>query len=315
MNQKSKSSSLMLLILSVVSGVGAAEVQPAAAPKTSAELEQRMIISRADHGRQEVERKGDDLVREANQKLASGQYMPACSLYRVAKSEFKKFNSPYFNRKIEFCDRQIARCYFLQAEDAIREADRSYQRGDFETAIKLCKEALKYCPEQADRLEALIVQYEKRKNYAAEKDSVSSDRLVPNKKNQDYQIEVLLEQGRKLVAANELGAAIRKYQQIMLIDPYNAAAVKSLEAVYIHIGKIGDARFNMNHRRMLSEAEWKFAAPVFPEADPQAGVTNFVAGNAKKKVQHWLRNLIPLSSKNFLLMTFPFPLWSTTCVN
>ncbi|MBR1951195.1 MAG: hypothetical protein IKA32_01370 [Lentisphaeria bacterium] len=276
MNQKSKWSFGVLLIAVAVSGADSAG-------KNAAALEQRLIVNRVDHGRQEVERKGDELVRNANMKLASGEYMAACSLYRVAKLEFKKFNSPYFSRKMEFCDRQISRCYYLQAEDAIREADRSYQRGDFETAIKLCKEALKYCPEQADRLEALIDQYEKRKNHAAERDSVSAERLVPNRKNQEYQIEVLLEQGRKLVAANELGAAIRKYQEIMLIDPYNAAAVKSLEGVYTRIGKIGDARYNATHRRMLSEAEWKFAAPVFPESDGKGNSVNFLSGNAKTK--------------------------------
>ena len=276
MNQKSKWSFGVLLIAVAVSGADSAG-------KNAAALEQRLIINRVDHGRQEVERKGDELVRNANMKLAAGEYMAACSLYRVAKLEFKKFNSPYFSRKMEFCDRQISRCYYLQAENAIREADRSYQRGDFETAIKLCKEALKYCPEQADRLEALISQYEKRKNHAAERDSVSAERLVPNKKNQEYQIEVLLEQGRKLVAANELGAAIRKYQEIMLIDPYNAAAVKSLEGVYTRIGKIGDARFNVSHRRMLSEAEWKFATPVFPESDGKGNSVNFLAGKPKVK--------------------------------
>ena len=276
MNQKSKWSFGVLLIAVAVSGADSAG-------KNAAALEQRLIINRVDHGRQEVERKGDELVRNANMKLAAGEYMAACSLYRVAKLEFKKFNSPYFSRKMEFCDRQISRCYYLQAENAIREADRSYQRGDFETSIKLCKDALKYCPEQADRLEALISQYEKRKNHAAERDSVSAERLVPNKKNQEYQIEVLLEQGRKLVAANELGAAIRKYQEIMLIDPYNAAAVKSLEGVYTRIGKIGDARFNVSHRRMLSEAEWKFATPVFPESDGKGNSVNFLAGKPKVK--------------------------------
>ena len=276
MNQKSKWSFGVLLIAAAVSGAESAG-------KNAAALEQRLIVNRVDHGRQEVERKGDELVRNANMKLAAGEYMAACSLYRVAKLEFKKFNSPYFSRKMEFCDRQISRCYYLQAEEAIRDADRSYQRGDFETAIKLCKEALKYCPEQADRLEALIAQYEKRKNHAAERDSVSAERLVPNKKNQEYQIEVLLEQGRKLDAANELGAAIRKYQEIMLIDPYNAAAVKSLEGVYTRIGKIGDARFNVTHRRMLSEAEWKFATPVFPESDGKGNSVNFLSGNAKTK--------------------------------
>ena len=273
-----------VLVLAFFAGTALRAADTKTAPGiTPAQREQRMIVNRVDHGRQEVERKGDDLVRDANLKLASGSYMEACSLYRSAKVEFKKFNSPYFSRKISFCDSQIARCYYLQAEDAMREADASSQRGDFEKAIKLCQEALKYCPEQADRLEALIVQYEKRKNYAAEKDSVSADRLLPNRKNQDYQIEVLLEQGRKLVSAGDLGAAVRKYQEILLIDPYNAAAVKSLEGVYRRIGNIGIRRFAASQRRGIAEAEWKYSLPSIPEDDGKGTTVNMLEDGSKKK--------------------------------
>ena len=69
----------------------------------------------------------------------------------------------------------------------------------------------------------------------------------------------------------------------MLIDPYNAAAVKSLEGVYTRIGKIGDARYNATHRRMLSETEWKFATPVFPESDGKGNSVNFLSGSTKTK--------------------------------
>ena len=277
----------------------------ASSQMTAAEREQRMIVNRVDHSRQEVERKGDELVRDANLKLAAGDYMKARDLYRAAKVAFKKFNSPYFSRKITFCDSQIARCYYLQAEDAMREADASSQRGDFEKAISLCREALKYCPEQADRLEALIVQYEKRKNYAAERDSVSSDRLLPNRKNQDYQIEVLLEQGRKLVSAGELGAAVRKYQEVMLIDPYNAAAVKSLEGVYRRIGDIGVKRSAAARRRAISETEWKFAIPVLPEDDGKGNTVNFLDDGSKKK-EETASNALAKKLNSIIIKEFAF---------
>ena len=99
MNQKSKWSLWVLLI--ALSAAGADTVsQPVRQADSAAVLEQRRIINRADHGRQEVERKGDDLVRQANLTLAAGEHMKACSLYRIAKLEFKKFNSPYFTRKM-----------------------------------------------------------------------------------------------------------------------------------------------------------------------------------------------------------------------
>ncbi|MBR7103814.1 MAG: hypothetical protein IKC65_02625 [Lentisphaeria bacterium] len=311
MKHKSNWSTAGVVFLALAAGTVCYGAEKKVKPLSPAEAERRELVNRVDHGRQEVERKGDDTVREANSKLAAGFYMEACNLYRVAKVEFKKFNSPYFNRKIAFCDQQIARCYYLQAEEAIRAADRSSQRGDFETAINLCKEAVKYCPEQADKLESLIAQYEKRKNYAAQKETVSAGRLLPNKKNQDYQIEVLLEQGRRLVAANELGAAVKKYQEIMLIDPYNEAAVKSLEGVYTRIGKIGQERMHVTHRRMVSEAEWKFASPIFPEADPRTTSTNFLAAGSKPKTQNsnaaLIKKLNEIIIKEFEFTDIPIP--------
>ena len=64
MNQKSKWSFGVLLIAVAVSGADSAG-------KNAAALEQRLIVNRVDHGRQEVERKGDELVRNANMKLAA----------------------------------------------------------------------------------------------------------------------------------------------------------------------------------------------------------------------------------------------------
>ena len=83
---------VLIFVLAAGTVVHAADSRPGIQKISAAELEQRTIVNRVDHGRQEVERKGDDLVRDANVKLAAGNYMEACDLYRIAKTDITKMS-------------------------------------------------------------------------------------------------------------------------------------------------------------------------------------------------------------------------------
>ena len=86
MSQKTDWVFLGVFVLAFSAGTVLRAADSAASSQmTAAEREQRMIVNRVDHSRQEVERKGDELVRDANLKLAAGDYMKARDLYRAAK--------------------------------------------------------------------------------------------------------------------------------------------------------------------------------------------------------------------------------------
>lgn len=261
------------VLLAAVSVVGAAEITPA----------MKETITRVDIGRQEVDEKGGKLVREANQLFGDGRYMEARDKYLAAIKEYDRFSSGAFARNSEYCRRRVSDCYFRQAEVDMRRADELAQVRDFDEAIKTCREALKFCDEaQKQELSKKIEIYEKRRDAAVERDSVSPERLVPDLKAQEYQIQVLMEQGRKLALNREYGRAVRKFQEVLLINPFNADALQCLRAVNDRISDIGTDKYSTVHRQMMGEIEWKSATPYQPFSE-SAAQNLLDAGAAKTK--------------------------------
>ena len=119
MNNISKYSFILLAGSTFVSAV-AAEAKGDAWEKSvnaqinntaAAQVDRMNVVNRTDIGRQEVDMRGDALVKKANEAFAKGDFLAACKLYIAAKKEFQKFNSNVFVRKTAYCDRNIARCY------------------------------------------------------------------------------------------------------------------------------------------------------------------------------------------------------------
>lgn len=245
---------------------------------------EQSLINRADAGRQEVESRATELVREANAFLADGEYIKARDKYLEAVKLFRSYNTPVFQDKMEHCQRQIGLCYYYMAEEAMDQADRQAQAQDFEAAINLCKEAQKYYPEGADELQRKIEIYERKQAAAAMRADAAPEKLLPNLKTQEYQIEVLLQQGRELANVREYTKALRKFQEVLLIDPYNADALQNMKAMNVRIGKVGKDRYNVTHRKMIAEVEWKFAIPIIPEGEESLS-ENFIENEPQKKAE------------------------------
>ena len=289
MNNISKYSFILLAGSTIVSAAAAEAKGDAWEKSVNAQINDKaadrmIVVNRTDIGRQEVEQRGESFVRKANDAFAKGDFDAARKLYISAKKEFQKFNSSFFAGKMAYCDRNIAKCYNEMALQDMAQADKLASSNDFEGAIKICNEALKYCPERAEQLEARIASYEKRKVAHDLELSTSLDAIKPDARNQEYQIQVLLEQGRKLVAAREYNKAIRKFNDVLLIDPYNDDANQNLRGCYNRIRKIGTQRRYNTRYRMMSEAAWKFSNPILPESDDENAGRNLLGAAGRKKV-------------------------------
>ena len=262
--------------------MAAATVAVAADPS-----EMRSTINRVDVGRQEIDERGGKLVKEGNDLFVAGKYMEARDKYMAAIKAYEQFASyGSFSEKSEFCRKRIGECYYQMAKKAMKRADDLAQSRDYDEAIKECKEALKFCePEQKEELNRMIALYEKRRDNAVEREAAEADKLVPNLKEQEYQIQVLMEQGRKLAMNREYGRAARKFQEVLLINPFNSDALQCLRAVNDRIGTIGVKRYNNEHRKMMGELEWKSATPYqrFSESSAQNLLDS---GTAKAKPEN-----------------------------
>ena len=263
---------------------GKTEPAKAEARPTAVDPKIRGTINRVDVGRQEIAERGENLVREGNELFVAGKYKEACAKYREAKKVYDKFAAyGSFPERIKACDKCISDCYFQMAQVAMRRADELAHTREYDEAIKECREALKYCePEQKAELNRQIAIYEKRRDTAMEREAVSAEQIVPNQKEQEYQIQVLMEQGRKLAMNREYGRAARKFQEVLLINPFNNDALQCLRAVNARIGSIGVSRYKNEHRRMMGELEWKTATPYQPFSE-NAAQNLLDSGSAKVK--------------------------------
>ena len=291
-----KEAKVMGLVLAL--GVGISPIVSAAdAPKMTGE--QWETTNRHGATLESVEQRGENLVRRGNAFFADEEYILARDNYIKAKQVFQELaGSDTFRFRIKYCDDQIGQCYYGMARAAMAQADERMEVGDFEEAIKLCQEAIKFYPEGRQELESKIAYYERRRNAAVARAGFSADKLIPNQKSQQYQIEVMLEQGRNLIEAGEYGMALRKFQEVLLIDPYNANALHNLRAVNIRIGNIGKKRFGNTLRKMVAEVEWKNAIPLIHEGDDNVG-ENFLdepkdvsEAEAETPLQKKLRSII-----------------------
>jgi len=244
-------------------------------------------VNRVDVGRQEIDERGSNLVKAGNSLFASGSYAEARDKYMEAIKAYEQFgDSGSFSEKSEYCRKRIGECYYQMAREAMRKADDLAQSHDYDEAIKVCREALKYCEKgQQEELGRMIEVYEKRRDNAMEREAASAERLVPNLKAQEYQIQVLMEQGRKLALNREYGRAARKFQEVLLINPFNADALQCLRAVNDRIGTIGIRRYRNEHRKFMGEVEWKSATPYQPFSESSA--QNLLdTGTAKAKPEN-----------------------------
>ena len=261
------------------------------------------MIRNANLSRQEIVHRGDFLVREGHKLFEEKDYFGARDKYREAIELFRKYPSKFFMEKIEFCQKEIAACYYAKANEAIITSDKMALASDFDEAIKICKEALEYCPEQADELQKRITLYEKRRDNVVQRSAFTTSRLLPDKEAQDYQIQILLEQARRLSLAKDYSSALVKYNEVLLIDPYNGDATQGRRAIAKRIADMGNDRYVNTHRRVMAEVEWKYALPIIPEA---TGNTNNVVNTTVVKPENLRAAFIQPKLENIKISRLAF---------
>ena len=233
---------------------------PAAAPKANPSPDFTVRIENV--GRQELLSQTDVDVSRANKLVSEGKYDEAIALYRRVVNRFKDFSGARFVERRRVCEKRIEFCYMKKAEVAMRKADDSVSIGDFEAAIRLCREAMKFCPEKRDELQKKINLYERRRQAAVTREGRSINKLAPGLEAQNYQIQLLIEQGRSLVRRQEYMKAKRKFEEVLLIDPYNDVAMQDLLGVNTLIEKSARLRANATARRFVGHTMWGKAIPV-----------------------------------------------------
>ncbi len=275
------SMSLMVAVCSCSLTALAAEGQPEAGSAAAAPAatvtgsgdnapQVRNSISRYTISQQQIEANAEKIVREANELYGEGKHTEAIAKYLEAIKVFRSFETDVFEKRIENCRTLINKCYYYMAEDAVILAHEKAQAQDYEEAIKLCKQAIEFYPECAPSVKRKIADFEKHRATAEVRAGTSAEKILPDLVGQEYRIQVLMRQGQELAAVGNYQRAGRKFQDVLLIDPYNAEALNNLRSVNVRSTNVASQRADNEHRKLVTEIEWRWANPIPIESESAA---------------------------------------------
>lgn len=259
----------------------------------------RDAIGREVVSEQTIEAEADRYMKKANDAFIKNNFKDAVENYLEAINILKKIGAgenAFFKSKIDKCKEQISKSYQYWAMDLSFEAEKKSHVKDFEKAIELCKLAIEIYPACKKEMTIKIAAFEKLRNASARRKETEQSKIAPGKDEQDYSIQVSLKQAQVLIEAGRLEEAKTKYEQILLLDPYQAYAIQGLRAVNIRIGKLSDQRYFNTHKERIAELEWKWATPIIPETtDGDAKNTSgepIKKEDAENKIQQKLNGII-----------------------
>jgi len=213
-----------------------------------------------------------DVVR-ASKAFEENRYSEAVSLYLSAKSKLEKTTnlSAYIDTKIKNINQNIAVVYHYWARSIADQAEKEVNEKKFTEAMKNCAEAVKMDPTLSKKVERLLKRIEEQKKVTKYR-SVTDEAVVDgNKKERMYQIDILMAQGRKLYTQKLWHRAREKFEEVLIIDPYNITAVEKIKKLTKKMYTAGVHRYETTQQERAAETEWKQITPLIPRSlEPEA---------------------------------------------
>ena len=228
--------------------------------QTSASIEELIA-------RQAQKRNADELQEKARSAFEHEKYEVAVDLYidvlKILEADVVDDEVPEANQqKIAAVKNMISQSYFCWAQKLFSEAEKTAQIGLYDEAIEKCEEAIKVYPLSEGIMRKTIDEYKLMKSSAQYKKDTSEDELVPEAKNREKRISILIRQGQTFYNTQQWNKAQEKFNQVMILDPYNITAIDYLRRIYIHESQVGQRRQGAVFIERSAEALWEMIAPI-----------------------------------------------------
>ena len=227
-------------------------------------------INRIRTAEQQKEAKANVHVRAAKDFFVNGKYKQAIDQYLTAAKILKTIGvgkKDVFKDKVKYCEEQVYQCYYYWAMDIVAKVEKKSFSKDYTEAIKLCNKAAEIYPPCKKEMDKKIKRLTILRDAAARRHETSETKLIPDKKENNYDTQVLLKQAEALIKAGRYSLAKEKYEQILLSDIYNYKAIEGLRSVNKMIDKLGTRRLYTQDKERIAEVAWEIATPIIPEVN------------------------------------------------
>lgn len=207
----------------------------------------------------------DELLSQANKAYIDRNYAHAKDLYLQTISIISKSpgaSTSLAQKKISNITESLSNVYTAWSQELLNEAKENSDPTQIEKSIELCKEAKEMNPQCSDLADRLIAYYTENKKILSYQQSSSTTKLLPDNKEKIYNIDVLYEQGKTLFNKKMYNQSKDKFQELLLIDPYNTNAIEYIKQINIKIASAGDFRTQVTATERAAEIEWEKLSPI-----------------------------------------------------
>lgn len=269
----------------VVETVETEETEEAGSGMTLTEEEQELIREQTAASleelinRQSQQNNAEELAKKARTAFEHEDYDIAVDAYidvlKLLESDVVDGQVPEANQqKIAAVKQMISESYYYWARKLFNEAEKTAQIGLYDEAIEKCEKAIEmYAPSEPIMRKA-IDEYKLMQSSAQYKKDTSTEELVPEAKNREKRISLLIRQGQTLYNTKQWNRAQEKFNQVMILDPYNITAIDYLRRIYIHESDAGQRRRGVVVLERAAEAMWEMIAPIPTGSETSDDVVN-----------------------------------------
>lgn len=252
-----KNKKILFGILLIFTGVLLSAFTP-----TNDDIAQKIQL--VDVEKQEKELQADLLLKKANDFLLRKDYEKACNLYlkTISLLSSMHLNNERINKKMDNVRESLSLSYMYWASMLLKQAQETAELGKIKNAIELCQKATEINPDIKSKANNLIKQLQQEKNSLDYKNFTSEKTFNTSHADKEYNADVLYEQGKVLLKENKLNEAKEKFENILVLNPYNSRAIEYLKEINNKIYNKGLARTNITFDQRLAEENWSKIPPT-----------------------------------------------------
>ncbi|MBT7304176.1 MAG: tetratricopeptide repeat protein, partial [Victivallales bacterium] len=214
--------------------------------------------------RREKEMMADALAIQGNKAFGGGDFLDASKLYLQAKSKLKEVSVsvPRIIRKQENIDVALHSLYMQWGQELVEEARAEIKLENIDTAVEKLLQAREYDPSKSEEIDATILRYNAIRRSLAIREETDPEKVDPGHKQRIYDITVLIEQGKVYLERRQYADARDKFEQVLLLDPYEMSAIRLLRQIYVELEGAASAKRDAMVAETMAEVAWKWCQPV-----------------------------------------------------
>ncbi|MBP5673960.1 MAG: hypothetical protein J6X49_16355, partial [Victivallales bacterium] len=253
----------------------------------------------------------DELFRNADEQFIAGRdlykkgkYEEADEQLEASKKSLEEISAQFgraastadkVSKKLAVIENVRADLHVDWAKQIIIEAKKLVDAKNVDEAIAKLNLAAEIDPSRDEQIDKMREAFIKEKDNLEFKQETTLENIMPDTKQNEFDIRVKLDAGIVLMKNGRYADARDSFETVLIADPYNLTAIRYLTRISDELKKVADERREQIFHERLAEVRWKWAEPVTPLL---AGPSGDLSARALKKnsddasLQNRLENII-----------------------